>query len=387
MKPLPLAALFLTAAAAVVVAGRPAAAQRPVKWKKFVLDTRFRAEGATVADVNRDGKPDVLAGNLWYEAPNWTPHEIRKAQEFNGATGYSNCFLTFAHDVDRDGAPDQIVVGFPGAPANWYRNPGKGVGQWTEHPITGSACNESPIFADLDGDGQPELLTPYGERQMAYYKPGPTPREGFVQYFLGEPGKPGCNRFSHGLGVGDVNGDGRADVLTTEGYYRAPASSDGAWKFIPAKLGDACAQMYTYDIDGDGDMDVISSSAHAIGVWWYEQTKGGDAPEFKRHVIDDTFSQSHALMMADINGDGKPDFVTGKRFWAHGPNGDVNPGDPAVLYWYEFRKDGGQVKWIRHEIDHDSGVGTQFTVADINNDGRPDLAISNKKGVFVFLQE
>ena len=145
--------------------------------------------------------------------------------------------------------------------------------------------------------------------------------------------------------------------------------------------------MYTQDFDKDGDMDVISSSAHAIGVWWYEQLKGTSGPEFKKHVIDDTFSQSHSLMQADINKDGRPDFITGKRFWAHGPNGDVNPGDPAVLYWYEFRNEHGVVKWSRHEIDTDSGVGTQFTVANINKDGKPDLAISNKKGVFVFIQE
>ncbi|MGV3722809.1 MAG: FG-GAP repeat domain-containing protein, partial [Actinomycetota bacterium] len=260
-----------------------------------MLDTRFRAEGAAVADVNRDGKPDVLAGNLWYEAPTWTPHEIRKVEEFNGATGYSNCFLTFAADVDRDGAPDQIVVGFPGAKSSWFRNPGKGVGVWTEHTVTESACNESPNYADVDGDGKPELIAPFQEKQMAYYTPGRTPQDGFVQHLIGEPDQPGCKRFSHGLGVGDVNGDRRPDILTTEGYYEAPAKrKTGKWKFVPAKLGDSCAQMYTHDFDRDGDMDVISSSAHAIGVWWYEQTQGASGPEFKRHVIDDTFSQSHS---------------------------------------------------------------------------------------------
>ena len=388
MPRLSLSLLLLSAAYLTMTAAPGPAAPREVRWKKYVLDTHFRAEGATVADVNQDGKKDVLAGNLWYEAPNWTPHEIRKPEEFNGATGYSNCFLTFARDVDGDRYPDQLVVGFPGAKASWFRNPGKSGGEWTEYPITESACNESPNYADLDGDGKPELISPFKELQMAYYTPGAKPQEGWEQHLVGEPNQPGVKRFSHGLGVGDVNGDRHPDILTTEGYYQAPADlKTGSWKFVPAKLGDACAQMYTLDFDGDGDMDVISSAAHQIGVWWYEQFPGTNGPEFRRHEIDNTFSQSHSLMTADINGDGSPDFVTGKRFWAHGPNGDVNPGDPAVLVWYEFQRKDGKVVWTRHEIDNDSGVGTQFTLANINGDKRPDVAIGNKKGVFVFLQE
>lgn len=369
-------------------------------WKKTVLDTRFRAEGAAAADVDRDGRMDVIAGNVWYRAPEWTSHELRPAPEFNAATGYSDSFLVFAEDVDADGWTDVLVIDFPGKPARWLKNPGPGTrainggGYWTSYPITASACNESPNFADLDGDGKPELVTPFEEKRMAFYRPGSTPEQGFEQTIIGAEKAPGCGRFSHGLGVGDVNGDGRRDIVCTEGYYEAPAppakdakkEGDGTWKFVAAKLGPACAQMHVHDIDGDGDGDVIASSAHQIGVWWYEQRPGADGPEFVRHVIDDSFSQSHALVMADINRDGQPDFVTGKRWWAHGPNGDVNPGDPAVLYWFEYRRTDGRVEWIRHQIDSDSGVGTQFTVTDMNRDRRPDVVIANKKGVFLFEQ-
>jgi hypothetical protein len=380
--------LLLAGIALAAVAGRPPeAAQREVRWKKTVLDKKFRAEGCAVADVNRDGKPDILVGDVWYEAPDWKPHAIRPEKTYEPATGYSDAFLVFAHDVDRNRWPDQIVIGFPGKEAKWYRNPGKNGGAWTEHVITTSACNESPIFADVDGDGRPELLTPFDEKQMAYYRPGSDPREPWVQTLVGLPDQPGCKRFSHGLGVGDLNGDKRADILVTAGCYQAPAKKGEAWTFVPAKLGPDCAHMYTYDFDGDGDMDVFSSSAHAIGVWWWEQVKGESGPEFKQHVIDQSFSQSHAVMMTDVNGDRKPDFVTGKRWWAHGPNGDVNPNDPAVLYWYEFIRRNGRVEWVRHEIDSDSGVGTGFAVADVNGDKRPDIAVANKKGVFLFLQQ
>jgi hypothetical protein len=382
----PVLLLALLAAAASRTSGAPAA---QVGWKKTVLDTKFRSEGVAVADVNRDGKPDILAGSLWYEAPGWKPREIRPVQEFNGATGYSNCFLSFADDVDGDHYPDQLVIGFPGDKAVWRRNPGtSGAAHWDEFTITASACNETPIYADLDRDKHEELVTPFRESQMAFYNPGGNPREGFAQTLVGEPNAPGTKRFSHGLGVGDINGDKRPDILCNEGYWLAPkAVRSEKWTFVPAKLGPACATMYTHDFDGDGDMDVFSSSAHQIGVWWWEQTKGESGPEFKQHVIDDTFSQSHSVVMADINGDKKPDFVTGKRFWAHGPNGDVNPGDPAVLYWFEFRKEGGEVKWSRHQIDNDSGVGTQFVVTTVNKDKLPDVVISNKKGVFLFEQE
>jgi hypothetical protein len=382
--------IFIPAIALAAAASRAPAAPsiQQIFWKKSTLDSQFRSEDAAVADVNRDGKPDVLAGNLWYEAPTWRSREIRPVEKYDGATGYSNCFLSFADDVDGDGWVDQIVVGFPGAPATWRKNPGTAGGNWAEFPITDSACSESPLYVDVDRDGRPELVTPYQEKQMAYYKPGPHPEKGWEQHLIGEPGKPGVQRFSHGLGAGDVNGDRRPDILCTEGWYEAPANPNAIpWKFVPAKLGPACAQMYTHDFDRDGDMDVFSSSAHQIGVWWWEQVKGASGPEFEQHVIDDTFSQSHSVMVTDVNGDRRPDFITGKRWWAHGPNGDVNPGDPAVLYWYEFKEKGGQVTWTRHEIDDNSGVGTGFKVADMNDDGLPDVVVSNKKGVFVLLQE
>ncbi len=357
---------------------------REVHWKKIVLDTRFRSEGVAVADVNRDGKPDILTGDLWYEAPDWKPHEIKHPGDYNPATGYSDCFACFAADVDGDGWPDEICAGFPGAKITWFKNPRGGNGPWPEYPVTDAATNESPLFADLDGDGKPGVVCPYQGRQMAYYKPGPKPREGWVRCPVGLPNGKGSG---HGLGVGDVNGDGRLDILCTEGYWVAsPDRTPAGWTFVPAALGPDCAQMYVYDFNGDGLPDVISSSAHNFGVWWYEQKKGASGPEFVQHEIDRSFSQSHALVMADINGDGQPDFVTGKRWWAHGPNGDVNPNDPAVFYWFEFKRQAGQVVWTKHLIDSNSGVGTQFTVADVNGDGRLDVVTSNKKGVFLFEQ-
>jgi hypothetical protein len=130
------------------------------------------------------------------------------------------------------------------------------------------------------------------------------------------------------------------------------------------------------DYNHDGQLDI------AIGIWRLEQTANGWTP----HEIDASFSQTHSLCMADINGDGLPDLITGKRWWAHGQTGDVQPNSPAVVFWYELRREGGKPVWTAHEVDHDSGVGTQFEVADVNRDGLLDIVTSNKKGVFYFQQ-
>lgn len=368
---------------------RRAAETAGIAFKKMILDREFRSEGVAVADVNRDGQQDVLAGNFWYEAPNWRVHEIATPEKFNAAEGWSTSFLNFAADVNGDGWTDQIVFGFPGKIVSWRENPKGRTGHWAEHAIARNMGNESPAHADLLGTGRPVFVFGRDESQMAWFEPGKTPTDEFAYHDISEPKAPGTEKFSHGLGVGDVNGDGRADVLVTKGYWEAPANAQRAqpWKFVAVDLGPDCAQMFVSDINADGLPDVVSSSAHNIGVWWFEQQRAaGGASRFVRHVIDDTFSQAHGMAMADMNGDGVMDFVTGKRFWAHGPNGDVRANDPAVIYWFEPRRGGKQVRWVRHEVDNDSGVGLQVIVADMNNDRLPDVVSANKKGVFVLLQ-
>lgn len=378
---------------ALVLVGA-AARGAEVRFTKIVIDRTFRSEGVAAADVNRDGRMDILAGDVWYEAPGWKMHEIRPVGRYDGTKGYSQCFVNFAQDVNRDGWTDSIIVGFPGAACHWYENPGRSLrggrpGHWRERKIWRSVCNETPLFADLLGDGGAVLVFGFRPEGIMAWFGIPRDLEGpWDMHAVSGRNAPGTKRYAHGLGAGDVDGDGRCDILVTEGWWRAPADpARPDWQFHKAKLGPACADMIVYDVDGDGDGDILTSSAHNYGIWWHEQKRKEGRIEFERHEIHKGFSQSHAMIAADINGDGLKDLVTGKRYFAH--NGkDPGGKEPAVLYWFELRRPRrGMLKYVPHKIDDDSGIGTQFQVCDFNRDRRLDIVTSNKKGVHLFLQE
>lgn len=395
--------LFLSSLLVTALCAFPVAAQAKISWKKTVLDTRFRSEGVAIADVNKDGKIDVLNGEYWYEAPDWKPHELQPPKDHGTGLGnYSRSFACWTDDFNGDGYADLIVIDFPGAPCYWMENPKGKEGHWKKHEIWHSACNETPIYVDLFGKGkrvlvmgfQPKGAKPEGnEGQMAWFAPGSDATKTWEMHPISEPsamGKviPGTNRFSHGLGVGDVNGDGRNDVITTGGWWEGPSKDEGKpWAFHPANLGEACADMFAYDVDGDGKNDIISSSAHKFGMWVHLQKSGKEHPAFlKTDLFRELTSETHAMHCIDIDGDGLKDLVTGKRWWSHGR---AEPGSdwPAMVYWFKASKSkDGVIKFTPTIIDTDSGIGTQFVVEDINGDKLPDVIVSNKKGVFVMVQ-
>lgn len=399
-----LAVLAAALTTTFLLAQPPATPAEKITWKKTVLDSAFRSEGAAIGDVNKDGKMDVLVGDYWYEAPDWKRHEIRKPGNYgDGLRSYSDCMLCWADDINGDGWVDQIVIGFPGKPAYWYENPKNVEGHWKRHEIWHSACNETPQYMDLFGTGKRVLVMgwqPKGKEsadnqgQMSWFQPGKDPTQLWEMHPISvpsEPGKeiPGTRRFSHGLGVTDVNGDKRLDVVCTAGWWEQPEKlTDEPWTFHPAALGEACADMFAYDLDGDGKNDIISSSAHKYGIWSFQQRTGSPHPTFlKQELFKDLVSETHAMHCVDVNGDGLKDLITGKRWWSHGRS---EPGSDkaAMVYWLEAKKNAdGLITFTPHAIDDDSGIGTQFTVADFNGDGLLDIIVANKKGVFVTVQQ
>jgi hypothetical protein len=362
--------------------------QQPgLHFVKHHIYKAFEAEGVALADFNRDGLPDLAYGSHWFEAPDWRQHAIRQPQSFDPATEWSDAFLHFADDIDRDGWPDVIRIGFPGKESVWYRNPGTEPGYWEEYLIDSRTCNESPLAADIDRDGRLDLVFGQDKKQeMAWFSFDP--RAGaWHRYVIDGPGAPGTQRFAHGIGAGDINRDGRPDVLLRQGWWEQPADPTARWIFHEADLGDDCAQMYAYDFDADGDQDVVSSSVHNYGIWWYEQIPTDSSVAWRKHVIYDQFSQTHGLALVDINGDDLPDLVTGKRYFAH--NGK-DPGglEPAVIYVFTLHRDArNKPYWIPHLVGDDSGVGMQVVVEDYNDDGKMDIITGNKKGLFIFEQK
>jgi hypothetical protein len=392
------------AAWAVVVAASPCVvlAESHVVFEKKVLTDKFHAEAAGIGDIDGDGHADAVYGPYWYAGPAFTERfAIYPAKDFD-PNQYSDNFMTAVADVDADGRLDVLVNEWPGKAVHWFKNPGgRGTsGNWSKHLVHPTVDNEAPNFLDATGDGQGELVFHTGG-VLGYAKPSEkTATERWTFTPCSAPEKWG--QYQHGLGVGDVNGDGRPDFLMNSGCWLQPAASQAgqtppAWEKQTADFGKGGAQMHALDVDRDGDADIVTSiQGHGYGLSWFEQVKKDGEVAFVDHPIlsqkaEETldgvqFSQPHAVAVVDIDGDGLEDVVTGKRFWAHGPKGDPDPAGTPYLYWFKRQVKDGAVSWTPHRIDDASGVGTQIAVGDLDGDKRPDIVVGNKKGGFVFLQ-
>lgn len=360
---------------------------RQVVFRKHILSSIFVSEGVATGDVNRDGKMDILAGNYWFRAPGWKRNLIH-TDTLNPVPGYSTSFLNYSMDVNNDGWIDLIRFDQPGGVCMWYENPQNKKQLWQAHLILKTAGNENPAFADVDRDGRMDIIcNDIIAKEVIWLKSPATKNDTlWLRHIISNDPGLGTDKYTHGLGWGDINKDGKNDVIIKSGWWQSPENVNTSnWQFHKADFGADCANMFMLDADKDGDGDIISSSAHDYGIWWYEQQQNDNGnPEWIKHTISKIFSESHALALEDINGDGYPDLVTGKRYYAHN-GGDPGGHEPAVLYWYEFMPE-KIPRWIPHLIDTNSGIGLSIVVQDINNDKKKDIIISNKKGVFFFEQ-
>ena len=355
----------------------PAVRSRPadIAFRVQMIDPGF-SESVAVADFNKDGRLDILSAEHWYEAPSWTRHKVRDIA-FNGS--YIDNFSDLPVDVDGDGYTDIVQIAYFARRIVWLKNPGKPGAAWAETEIDAVGPTEFAFLVDLNNDGRAlEVLPQFtgaAKAPLAWYEVNDG---AFVKHVVSP------QSYGHGIGAGDVNGDGRADILTPKGWLEAPAdprSSD--WK-MHAEFPElpSLGFLHVTDINGDRTPDIVTSAAHDYGVFWLEKTGG----KWVKRMIDESWSQAHALTLADLNGDGRLDILTGKRYMAH--NGrDPGEKEPLGIYWYEsVQGTGGKLEWVRHVIDYGgrAGAGMQIPVADLDGDGDLDFAVGGKSGLFLF---
>ena len=387
-----------------------AAASRPpdVAFRIRMIDPGAN-ETTAIADINKDGLPDIVSGDSWYEAPSWKKHPIR---DIDFTRNYVDNFSDLIVDVDGDGYPDIVQFSYFARNIVWLKNPGRNVAspsikEWQKTEIDSSGPTEFAFLVDLNNDGKAlEILPEFDSATvpLAWFE---LKDHKWVKHVVSS------KSYGHGIGVGDVNHDGRNDILTPKGWFEAPPDpgSDKAewvfhatdWETPPAAAGatgpapgrTSFGYMYALDLNGDGRIDILTTAAHDYGIFWFEQmpAEPGKEPQWIRHTIDNSWSQAHATELIDLNGDGRLDLVTGKRYMAH--NG-ADPGEkePLGLYWYEYRpvpvagrgpSGNGGVEWIRHLIDYGGrmGAGLQVRVADIDGDGDLDVIAGGKSGLFI----
>jgi hypothetical protein len=455
-------------------------------FEKIQLSDKYWSEGGAIVDIDRDGHIDVVAGPYWYSGPKFSQRHVYypasqrttitdakgksySFEGFDGALGtgkFTFCDNNYsvARDLNKDGWPDIIVIGHtamqpngefyrdksPVLMAYWYENPGKTGGtkssSWTRHLLAKGVDNESAALADLFNDGQPVIIGMSGGNsgensgRAGYFAPDALdPVKPWIFHPISWP----VEEFqwnAHGLGYGDLNNDGRNDMLGSDGWWEQPAflTGDPVWRYHPypfqldkgqVKLHGYVgsvnplripilaeqepngitrfttvyggSQLYVDEINDDGLPDVVTSlAAHGYGLVWWEQQKNDvnqPGPAFAKHVIVGHsasegesgifLTQMQAVQFVDIDGDGLKDIVTGKRYWGHGNvEFDPDPNGPAVLYVFRQTRTADGVKFIPHLIDDNSGAGYYITVGDVNADGRPDIVVATKKGAFVFVR-
>ena len=382
------------------------------------VSSRFRMQrlsdfyygwGASADDFNHDGVLDIVSGPHIYFGPDYRrSRELYLATTTNPSNGFAtDCWMQFSADFTGDGWADVINASFSGANSGvmLYVNPKGEARRWDSHRVVTAQQTEIAVIHDLDRDGRPEFV--YGaEGTMRYAKPDPkNPTGAWVVHTVSEPGY----ATAHGVGAGDINGDGRVDILNAYGWWEqpAPGGTQSTWTYHPQAFGRSVGRasaggsvMAVYDVNGDKLNDVVTSlAAHGWGLAWFEQKRdAGGAISFVQHMVMDdfgaknaggvTFSQPHGTTFADVDGDGVQDFIAGKRYWSH-QDTQIDPdayGDP-VLYWYRTvrnPKAPGGADLVPELIHNLSGVGSHAYAADLNKDGRTDIVTPTKFGTFVF---
>lgn len=358
------------------------ATMRRIEWEKIKVDGGAY-ESAGVFDVNKDGKLDIVCGAYWYEAPNWTKHKVC---DVRAEDEYYDDFSTIAMDVNGDGYTDFITGGWWGEELVWRENPKGQPVEWKTHSIAKVGSVETTKGWDVDGDGEIEIVPNTPRSPLMFFKlvkdkDGKGTGE-FKKYQVsGDEGS------GHGLGFGDVNGDGRGDLIVRNGWWEAPEDRlNGKWTFHQEfDLGNSSVPILVEDVNGDGVNELIVGQAHGYGLDYYTQKANSNGTRtWTKHPIDPYFSQYHEMIWIDIDGDGKCELVTGNRYRAHCGH---EPGETDIVGLYYFKWNGESFTKIvvdHGKVPEHSGTGIFMQVVDIDGDGRLDIVAPGKEGLYIF---
>jgi FG-GAP repeat. len=362
-----------------------------INFKRVTLDRDNKCEACSVADFNNDGKPEIICGEFMYSGENFATKTKICDIIYDG--DYVHDFSDYPMDVNGDGYLDIITGSWWSGGLFWRENPGKAGGEWKTHKIYTLSNVETIRYFDIDGDGDIEIFPNCPGEPACFFKlikdADGKPTGEFKRY------KISADNANHGLGFGDITGDGLADVILSNGWLERPSDVYGDnWKFHPDfNIPAASVPMLCYDVNGDGVNDLIVGAGHNFGLWWFEQKINADGTrEFIRHDIDTVCSQYHDLQLFDIDGDGNLELITGARYFAHNGN-DPGEHNPIGTYIFKIRKvPSGETVFDKITLDYGSadaasGVGIYFWLYDLNANGKTDIVAPGKEGLYIFYNE